>query len=543
MLIFNKTQRFPQLEKLTVFVRRFSEWFELATVEVGKRQDGERVQTPSVSVAELAAAIGLPPVLPYDRLCDLAYKESCNVVEILQEQGQAGWGTASLLTAEKLVGACVQLLTARQQDFRVVFRAPSTFGAAARSGFGRGGSGRGGRGRGRGGGRGGGFEEASWNVWCLNAAVSFAPVAEAARCVIITSGTLAPMAGMEGELGAAFPLKLEASHVIPARQLHVEALAELGEVTYKNYSGNNGPGFFDRLGGVLLARLPAIPNGALCFFSSYSLMERAVERWQETQLWDRINAEKRVVVEGRGADTFTETITSYYDAVPTGAMLLAVCRGKVSEGLDFKGRKARAVFVVGIPFPSFTDTRVKLKQEFNDGARQRQQQRQQQGGAAAAASGSALVLPGHSWYQQQGYRAYNQAIGRCIRNLTDYGAILLVDARFHSINENFGRHRGQLSRWLRSKVQEFHPHESAPALYEFFANLKAEPPVGMDLSDVPGPRRAAKADYNAPPAMSALDIFASNFHPKADDASDEAPTTAATSVFVPSAAPTLKRER
>ena len=34
---------------------------------------------------------------------------------------------------------------------------------------------------------------------------------------------------MQGELGASFPLKLEAQHVIPARQLHVEALAELGQ--------------------------------------------------------------------------------------------------------------------------------------------------------------------------------------------------------------------------------------------------------------------------------------------------------------------------
>ena len=29
-------------------------------------------------------------------------------------------------------------------------------------------------------------------AWCLNAAVSFAPVAAAARCVIVTSGTFCP---------------------------------------------------------------------------------------------------------------------------------------------------------------------------------------------------------------------------------------------------------------------------------------------------------------------------------------------------------------
>ena len=44
----------------------------------------------------------------------------------------------------------------------------------------------------------------------------------------------------------------------------------------------------------------------------------------------------------------------------TGALLLAVCRGKVSEGLDFADSNARAVILVGIPYPNIKDTQVKL---------------------------------------------------------------------------------------------------------------------------------------------------------------------------------------
>eukprot|EP01043_Picozoa_sp_COSAG02_P037397 COSAG02_NODE_2802_length_8002_cov_11.765532_2_plen_131_part_00 len=73
----------------------------------------------------------------------------------------------------------------------------------------------------------------------------------------------------------------------------------------------------------------------------------------ETTIWDKLSEVKHVVQEGRGADSFADTIEEYYNAVPSGALLLAVCRGKVSEGLDFKAEKARAVFVVGIPFPSY----------------------------------------------------------------------------------------------------------------------------------------------------------------------------------------------
>eukprot|EP01043_Picozoa_sp_COSAG02_P037398 COSAG02_NODE_2802_length_8002_cov_11.765532_3_plen_404_part_00 len=270
------SSRFPQLEYVAVFVRRFSEWFERVTTEVGSRHGGERIQTPGVSVAELSAAIGLPPTLPYERLCKLGFEASCNVQEILTEQGAAGWGAASLLAAEKLCWRCMDMLTAKPEDYRIVVRSGDR---GSFSSFGRGGRGRGrggfGNGAARRGGGGSGGKEASFHIWCLNSAVSFVPVAEQARCVIITSGTLAPMAvrsskrtchrfhellanqnktsllwqGMQGELGASFPLKLEAQHVIPSRQLHVEALAELGEVVYKNYSGHRGAAFNDQLGG------------------------------------------------------------------------------------------------------------------------------------------------------------------------------------------------------------------------------------------------------------------------------------------------------
>lgn len=41
-----------------------------------------------------------------------------------------------------------------------------------------------------------------------------------------------------------------------------------------------------------------------------------------------------------------------------GAAFFAVCRGKVSEGLDFSDRAGRAVIVTGIPFAMKTDPKV-----------------------------------------------------------------------------------------------------------------------------------------------------------------------------------------
>jgi regulator of telomere elongation helicase 1 len=44
-----------------------------------------------------------------------------------------------------------------------------------------------------------------------------------------------------------------------------------------------------------------------------------------------------------------------------GAIMFAVCRGKVAEGIDFSDELCRAVFMVGVPYPPIQDKRIELK--------------------------------------------------------------------------------------------------------------------------------------------------------------------------------------
>jgi len=55
-------------------------------------------------------------------------------------------------------------------------------------------------------------------------------------------------------------------------------------------------------------------------------------------------------------------------------MLLAVYRGKVSEGLDFSDWKARAVIILGLPYPPYQDPRVIMKREYLDEMRKENSQ-------------------------------------------------------------------------------------------------------------------------------------------------------------------------
>ena len=56
----------------------------------------------------------------------------------------------------------------------------------------------------------------------------------------------------------------------------------------------------------------------------------------------------------------------YYSSVKVGngACLMAVCRGKVSEGLDFTDDNGRAVIITGIPYAPAKDPHVMAKQQY-----------------------------------------------------------------------------------------------------------------------------------------------------------------------------------
>jgi len=299
-----------------------------------------------------------------------------------------------------------------------------------------------------------------WALWCLRPAVAFRPVANEALCVILTSGTLSPTDSLEGELGVAFPIKVEAPHIIPRGQLHVEASAALGDFTRAVQDSDKMP---HQLGTLLLRYAPMVPGGMLVFLPRYSLISRVMDEWGRSGMLRQLEAHKTVVVEEPGAQTLQGTMDEFKASIESGkgGLFLAVYRGKVSEGLDFKDDNARAVFCVGIPFPSLGDVKVKLKREYNSHPDSR----------------TSGMLSGGEWYQHQAFRAYNQALGRCIRHQHDYACIFLVDARFCMHNEA-AHNRSMVSKWMRNFVQYFtHPQESRGTVKEFFERHRENPPA------------------------------------------------------------------
>jgi regulator of telomere elongation helicase 1 len=58
--------------------------------------------------------------------------------------------------------------------------------------------------------------------------------------------------------------------------------------------------------------------------------------------------------------------SSIYENEKKGAIMMGVCRGRMSEGLDFSDSAARMVIIIGIPFPSAFEPKVILKKHYLD---------------------------------------------------------------------------------------------------------------------------------------------------------------------------------
>ena len=276
------------------------------------------------------------------------------------------------------------------------------------------------------------------------------------------------------------PRPLEANHVIDLpKQLRAVAIGHFPDgsplsVKMSNYSK---PGFHDKLGDAIASIIESIPRGgvlgefsghevihqqiALCttgttdtsfllfivFFPSFSFLRKCVATWQNNSTWDRLEASKgEIVVEPSSSQAEFEKARKLFNGTieSTGnCILLAVFRGKMSEGVSFNDDYARGVICVGVPFPSSYDRSISAKMSYNNEQRKFRNKD---------------LLSGSEWYSQQAYRAIAQAIGRCIRHAADYGTIVLLDSRHcddgHSYNQSgICRAHANLPKWMRHSVR------------------------------------------------------------------------------------------
>ena len=271
----------------------------------------------------------------------------------------------------------------------------------------------------------------------LDPSEDFREIVDESKCVILAGGTMEPVTEIEDflvpYLNKKQMHKFSCDHVIPDENLSVYPIGEYQNQQFIfTYQHRSDERMIIKFGDWLIQFLSKIPQGAVVFFPSYGYIEQVMKLWEKLGVMTRLRDVKHVFVDGRNTSV-ESTLRDYGNAITDskkGAVLLSVVGGRMSEGINFSDGLARAVVMVGLPFPDPNSSEMVAKRTYME-------QRFPENGVAR---GRALA-------ETMCMRAVNQAIGRAIRSISDYAVVALVDARY-----NNPRVKSQLSGWVRRRV-------------------------------------------------------------------------------------------
>ena len=261
---------------------------------------------------------------------------------------------------------------------------------------------------------------------CQDASIAIKPVIDKYRNIIITSGTLSPIdyypkiLNFNAKISKSFNMTLSRECICP---IIVSKGNDQIPMTTK-YESRSDPSVVKNYGELLREISNIIPDGVVCFFTSYSYMEEIVTEWSKLGILNNIMKNKLIFIETKDIVETSLALDSFKKACDCGrgAIFLSVARGKVAEGIDFDRHYGRCVILFGIPF-QYSRSRVLLlrldflKTKFN--------------------------IKENDFLAFDAMRQSAQCVGRVIRSKLDYGLMIFADLRYTKNDK-----KNKLPKWL-----------------------------------------------------------------------------------------------
>ena len=119
--------------------------------------------------------------------------------------------------------------------------------------------------------------------------------------------------------------------------------------------------------GTLLVELSSIvPDGIVCFFTSYKYMEHIIIKWDEMGILQKVRENKLIFIETKDHFETILALENYKQSCDNGrgAVFFSIARGKVSEGVDFAGHYGRCVVMFGIPYQNTLSRNLKIRMQY-----------------------------------------------------------------------------------------------------------------------------------------------------------------------------------
>ncbi|KAG5716392.1 ATP-dependent RNA helicase CHL1, partial [Termitomyces sp. T112] len=287
----------------------------------------------------------------------------------------------------------------------------------------------------------------------LNPSPPFKEVVDVARSVILAGGTMSPMSDVASQLFSYLPPErlstFSCGHIIPADNLQTLIISKSprgNDLEYKAGKQSDVNVIAD-LGQILLNLVNLVPSGMIVFFPSYNFLNLAKAVWSKSGLLDKFGVKKKTFFEPTETTDVDKVLQEYStaiydtrmspDKVRRGALLLAVIGAKLSEGLNFADDLARAVVIVGLPFPNLGSPELKERMQYVKRLEESKGTKRAPSQKDAAAE----------LYENMCMNAVNQSIGRAIRHRSDWASLILLDRRYASSSI-----RNKLPKWIGNGV-------------------------------------------------------------------------------------------
>lgn len=266
----------------------------------------------------------------------------------------------------------------------------------------------------------------------------FKQITDESKCVILAGGTLQPTEEIISSLIPYLPLSLIAqfscNHVIPDSNLNTYIVSDGFDFTFEKRNDKN---MVARLFKFVLQLCQNVPYGMVLFFPSYKYLEVVIKTWREMDFYKQLNDIKKIFYEtGEDIDILSEYSKVIMED-KSGAILFSVVGGKLSEGINFQDNLARAVAMVGLPFPNNFSAELIIKKKHIE------RKIILEGGTVQEASKAT-----REFYENLCMKSVNQSVGRAIRHAKDYSNIYLIDKRYANHNIKL-----KLSEWVRKRIQ------------------------------------------------------------------------------------------
>ncbi|KAI9489392.1 helicase C-terminal domain-containing protein [Zychaea mexicana] len=275
----------------------------------------------------------------------------------------------------------------------------------------------------------------------LNPAEVFRPIVEDAKSIILAGGTMEPISDFTNILLHDVPSaqinRLSCGHIIPPSNMAVMSIdaGPTGKPFLFRYDSRQDEKLMDEVGQAIVNLCNVIPDGVVCFFSSFTYLEQVYKRWasgnSNNNVLARLSKKKKILKEPRESNKVETTLRDYAMHIDQsgGALLLCVVNGKMSEGINFSDQLGRGVIMVGLPFA-------------NKGSVELQEKIKYAGDMNPSQSDA-----GNEYYENMCMRGVNQSIGRAIRHKNDYATIILLDQRY-----SHARIRNKLPGWIGNRI-------------------------------------------------------------------------------------------